>query len=195
MDAARARGRVRHRPDRDQPHRERQAVRPSMVAVRASSSMPSAASTRAGPRPVAPLPRPSYRDARAATARRPRRRRRRPVDDDASGATTNRASRERRTTPGSGRDRAGDMPTIGIKTRGSSASGLEIKHQSSRVAARAIGAPGAGRPARRPRGAGARARAYQAVAVAASVMPWASSQRSASMAALQPSPAAVTAWR
>ena len=37
--------------------------------------------------------------------------------------------------------------------------------------------------------------AYQAVEVAASVMPWASSQRSASMAALQPSPAAVTAWR
>ena len=36
---------------------------------------------------------------------------------------------------------------------------------------------------------------YQAVAVAASVMPWASSQRSASIAALQPSPAAVTAWR
>ena len=36
---------------------------------------------------------------------------------------------------------------------------------------------------------------YQAVAVAASVIPWASSQRSASMAALQPSPAAVTACR
>ena len=36
---------------------------------------------------------------------------------------------------------------------------------------------------------------YQAVEVAASVMPWASSQRSASMAALQPSPAAVTACR
>ena len=36
---------------------------------------------------------------------------------------------------------------------------------------------------------------YQAVAVAASVMPSASSQRSASMAALQPSAAAVTAWR
>jgi hypothetical protein len=45
---------------------------------------------------------------------------------------------------------------------------------------------GAGRPARK---------AHQAVAVAASVMPWASSQRSASMAALQPSAAAVTAWR
>ena len=36
---------------------------------------------------------------------------------------------------------------------------------------------------------------YQAVAVAASMMPWASSQRSASMAALQPSAAAVTACR
>ena len=36
---------------------------------------------------------------------------------------------------------------------------------------------------------------YQAVEVAASVIPSASSQRSASMAALQPSPAAVTAWR
>ena len=36
---------------------------------------------------------------------------------------------------------------------------------------------------------------YQAVAVAASVMPWASSQRSASIAALQPSAAAVTACR
>src|SRR6476620_6050600 len=34
---------------------------------------------------------------------------------------------------------------------------------------------------------------YQAVAVAASVMPWASGQRSASIAALQPAPAAVTA--
>ena len=38
-------------------------------------------------------------------------------------------------------------------------------------------------------------RTHQAVAVAASVMPWASSQRSASIAALQPSAAAVTAWR
>ena len=37
--------------------------------------------------------------------------------------------------------------------------------------------------------------AYRAVEVAASVMPWASSQRSASIAALQPSPAAVTACR
>jgi hypothetical protein len=36
---------------------------------------------------------------------------------------------------------------------------------------------------------------YQAPAVLASVMPWDSSQRSASMAALQPSAAAVTAWR
>ena len=36
---------------------------------------------------------------------------------------------------------------------------------------------------------------YQEVAVAASAMPCASSQRSASMAALQPSAAAVTAWR
>ena len=36
---------------------------------------------------------------------------------------------------------------------------------------------------------------YQAVAVAASVIPCASSQRSASIAALQPSPAAVTACR
>jgi len=36
---------------------------------------------------------------------------------------------------------------------------------------------------------------YQAVVVAASVMPSDSSQRSASMAALQPSAAAVTAWR
>jgi hypothetical protein len=36
---------------------------------------------------------------------------------------------------------------------------------------------------------------YQAVEVAASVMPCASSQRSASIAALQPSAAAVTAWR
>ena len=36
---------------------------------------------------------------------------------------------------------------------------------------------------------------YQAVAVVASLIPWASSQRSASIAALQPSPAAVTAWR
>ncbi len=43
--------------------------------------------------------------------------------------------------------------------------------------------------------AAAREPHYQAVAVAASVIPWASSQRSASMAALQPSPAAVTAWR
>ena len=41
----------------------------------------------------------------------------------------------------------------------------------------------------------ARAATYQAVVVAASVMPSASSQRSASMAALQPSAAAVTAWR
>ena len=46
--------------------------------------------------------------------------------------------------------------------------------------------PPRGKPCGRP---------YQAVAVAASVIPWASSQRSASMAALQPSPAAVTAWR
>ncbi len=37
--------------------------------------------------------------------------------------------------------------------------------------------------------------AHHAVAVAASTMPRDSSQRSASMAALQPSPAAVTAWR
>ena len=36
---------------------------------------------------------------------------------------------------------------------------------------------------------------YQAVAVDTSVMPWASSQRSASIAALQPSAAAVTACR
>src|SRR4029079_16175222 len=36
---------------------------------------------------------------------------------------------------------------------------------------------------------------YQAVAVAASVIPSDSSQRSASIAALQPSAAAVTAWR
>jgi hypothetical protein len=36
---------------------------------------------------------------------------------------------------------------------------------------------------------------YQAVVVAASVMPSDSSHRSASMAALQPSAAAVTAWR
>ena len=40
-----------------------------------------------------------------------------------------------------------------------------------------------------------RGRPYQAVRVATSVMPWASSQRSASMAALQPSAAAVTAGR
>ena len=48
-----------------------------------------------------------------------------------------------------------------------------------------------------PRGVRARRRAtdYQAAAEAASVMPWDSSQRSASMAALQPSAAAVTAWR
>jgi hypothetical protein len=39
------------------------------------------------------------------------------------------------------------------------------------------------------------ARAYQAVAVAASLIPSDSSQRSASIAALQPSAAAVTAWR
>ena len=38
-------------------------------------------------------------------------------------------------------------------------------------------------------------RAYQAVSVLASVMPCDSSQRSASIAAMQPSPAAVTAWR
>jgi hypothetical protein len=36
---------------------------------------------------------------------------------------------------------------------------------------------------------------YQAVAVEASLMPSDSSQRSASIAALQPSAAAVTAWR
>ncbi len=36
---------------------------------------------------------------------------------------------------------------------------------------------------------------YQAVAVTASAMPSDASQRSASIAALQPSPAAVTAWR
>jgi transposase-like protein len=41
----------------------------------------------------------------------------------------------------------------------------------------------------------ARTTAYQAVEVATSVMPCDSSQRSASMAALQPSAAAVTAWR
>ena len=62
-------------------------------------------------------------------------------------------------------------------------------------------ASAAATPAATPDAAGhgagppARERHYQAVAVAASVMPWASSQRSASMAALQPSPAAVTAWR
>jgi hypothetical protein len=38
-------------------------------------------------------------------------------------------------------------------------------------------------------------RGYQFVAVAASTSPTDASQRSASIAALQPSPAAVTAWR
>ena len=52
---------------------------------------------------------------------------------------------------------------------------------------------GEARPIRR--GAWAADARYQAVAVACSVMPWASSQRSASIAALQPSAAAVMAWR
>ena len=39
------------------------------------------------------------------------------------------------------------------------------------------------------------ARLYQFVGVFASASCWLSSQRSASMAALQPDPAAVTAWR
>ncbi len=55
---------------------------------------------------------------------------------------------------------------------------------------------GAARCGSTRRGPGAPARErHQAVAVAASVIPWASSQRSASMAALQPSAAAVTACR
>ena len=55
------------------------------------------------------------------------------------------------------------------------------------AASGAAASASAGRRAARP--------TYQAVAVAASAMPWDSSQRSASIAALQPSPAAVTAWR
>ena len=54
---------------------------------------------------------------------------------------------------------------------------------------------GMARRRRRGEVMGAAAVRYQAVAVDASAMPSASSQRSASMAALQPSPAAVTAWR
>jgi hypothetical protein len=49
-------------------------------------------------------------------------------------------------------------------------------------------------PDTRRRPCGRRGR-HQAVAVADSAIPWDSSHRSASMAALQPSPAAVTAWR
>ncbi len=60
-------------------------------------------------------------------------------------------------------------------------------------AARQVGWGGASRAGRRtPR---ADVASYQAVAVWTSVIPSDSSQRSASMAALQPSAAAVTAWR
>jgi len=62
--------------------------------------------------------------------------------------------------------------------------------QTARRCPAALSAPP--RPRRR---AAPPAEPYQAVRVATSVMPWASSQRSASMAALQPSAAAVTACR
>ena len=61
----------------------------------------------------------------------------------------------------------------------------QIKHQ--------VG--GAANEGALPGGGTANGDVYQAVVVAASVMPSDSSQRSASMAALQPSAAAVTAWR
>lgn len=51
-----------------------------------------------------------------------------------------------------------------------------------------VAKPAAGGPARD-------LNAYQFVAVEGSISPTDASQRSASMAALQPSPAAVTAWR
>ena len=74
-----------------------------------------------------------------------------------------------------------DMPSIGIngKTSRRGPKSSIKRSQGSRQES-------AGESQRRP---------YQAEADAASVMPWDSSQRSASMAALQPSAAAVTAWR
>ena len=98
--------------------------------------------------------------------------------------------------PGPELAQRGDTPAAGIEDRDdtderTSASAMA---ESSALRTRTLDGrfdaqPGA---ARESRGFG---HPYQAVAVAASVIPSASSQRSASMAALQPSAAAVTAWR
>ena len=194
MDAARARGRVRHRPDRDQPHRERQAVRPSMVALGGARRCPGRTrrarvrgqSAAAATRFATPEPRPRIDLVDGADE---------PIGDDDSDGDD---ARSRRTAlaeaPNDSPDARPDRPRryandrhqegdVSAERRKSS-----IKPPSLRRARARPGATAA--PARRTRPA-----PYQAVVVAASVMPWASSQRSASMAALQPSPAAVTAWR
>ena len=82
------------------------------------------------------------------------------------------------------RPRDAQYAAIGITEMGDTRL-REIEHQ-----ARRHGTPTAPRDANRRQ-----VTPYQAVAVAASVIPSDSSQRSASMAALQPSAAAVTAWR
>ena len=80
---------------------------------------------------------------------------------------------------------------MGILPRPYSAIGMGCREYSAIGNGRAVlTGPAHARP-RAARACGA----YQAVAVVASLMPSCSSQRSASIAALQPSAAAVTAWR
>src|SRR6266404_5382703 len=90
-------------------------------------------------------------------------------------------------------------PQHAVMQRTASPTGLElaaldVRGTGDRHGASAWDARREAPDVRRPR-VGRPKRAYQAPAVLASVMPWDSSQRSASMAALHPSAAAVTAWR
>ena len=81
-----------------------------------------------------------------------------------------------------------------VAARRSLRDGLEVL-RGRRETPRPGTAAGHGSDAAAAKGHEQGGRRYQAVAVDASAMPSDSSQRSASIAALQPSPAAVTAWR
>ena len=209
LDPAPARGLFRHRPGRHLSPRERQAVRPPLGATRrpdrrarrprSRTRRPGSAGLRARHRRIA-AHRPHGRPRRdTATSIRPRwspgpdrSKRRRP---DVA-AQCPRSAGARACMPMLQASPSGGCAEAGSTCRTPVAGpwpGFDAvyKHQEDRgVRRRQIKHQGTrGRRGRHGD------RTYQAVVVAASVMPSDSSQRSASMAALQPSAAAVTAWR